>query len=258
VLRLSNKQVRVAIAPKRITTAFWRGWPKPSLVGETVTVPDPNKPPLSPLGDAIAELAAHEIIDGAELSVDIADSLVQFDIAEGDFAGQGARQLQAFAEASIAELLGDRAVERTVRWFLQRDERHLLVCALPGSLLAEIHEVVQYHSLHLASVQPAFVRQWNRHAVGASGGNRVFVVADGAAAMIACVRDGVVRAVSSGAWCVAGDDGGSLLDDQVDRLLAGLGVDGGQDDAFQLISRGIPQVPLSARWTVLPSSGMSA
>jgi hypothetical protein len=258
VLRLSSKQVLVAIAPKRITTAYWRGWPTPALVSETVNVPDPNKPPLSPLGDAIAELAAREIIDGARLSVDVADNLVQFDVAVGDFAGHGARQLQAFAEASIAELLGDRAVDRTVRWFLQRDERHLLVCAMPGSLLGEINEVVQYHSLHLASVQPAFIRQWNRHAVGASGGNRVFVVADGAAAMIACVRDGVIRAVSSGAWCVASDGGGSLLDDQVDRLLAGLGVEGGGDDAFQMISRTIPQVPLSARWTVLPSSGMPA
>jgi hypothetical protein len=258
VLRLSNKQVRVVIAPKRITTAYWRGWPTPALVNETVTVPDPNKPPLSPLGDAIAELAAREIIDGAHLAVDVADSLVQFDIAVGDFAGHGARQLQAFAEASIAELLGDRAVERTVRWFLQRDEHHLLICAMPGSLLAEINESVQYHSLRLASVQPAFIRQWNRHAVGASGGNRVFVVADGAVAMIACVRDGVVRAVSSGAWYVADDHGACLLDDQVDRLLAGLGVETWHDDTFQLIGRSLPQAALSARWTVLPPSEMSA
>jgi hypothetical protein len=230
------------------------------LVSETVHVPDPNKPALSPLGDAIAELAAHQVIDGGALHVDIADSLVQFDIAEGDFAGQSARNLQAFAEASVAELLGDRAADRVVRYFLQRDERHLLVCALPGALLGEITEAIQYHGLKLASVQPAFIRQWNSHAAGASGGNRVFAVVDGQSTMLACVRDGVVLALSSGAWCVNDEATGvALIDDQVDRLLAGLGVADPRDSAFQLVSRSTPQARLAERWTVLNASlGLAA
>ena len=269
---LLNRHVRLTVRPNTVLAAVWRGRWRPARVAEFEATIDPSQADAEAQAarKALAGLAAKVSIGGARLQVEIADALVHLDVAEGEFAGLGTRTLTTIADACVAELLGEQAGAHQVRWQLQRDERHMFVCALPSRWVDAVVGAAATHHMNVASLQPSFNVQWNHHLGGRRMANAVFAVADGAHALIACVRDGVVTAVSNGPWYA--DRGGlgdstvdrllagvglvdskksvTLIDVQVDRLLAGLGVDPGARADFVLVSAGEPHAYLSERWTV--------
>ena len=276
---LSNSQLRVRLLPGAVEAALWRGWPRPVKIADQrcpVDVSDGDAL-ASTLDIALAKLAQ----DGAPtkdavLHAELADAIVHFDVASGNFAGQSQRQLRAFANACVVELLGDATREHSVHWQMQSDEQHLLVCAVPNAVLRALTSAAATHAMRLAGIRPSFARAWNRHARRSTGRNLVFASVAGLNAMIACAHDGVVNAVSSGPWgeeCAAGEsqvtrlrsgfgllDVGehALLDLQVDRLLAGLGFDATRDADFLFVSAGEPPPLLSNRWTIIQASGVGA
>jgi hypothetical protein len=223
---------------------------------------------------ALDRLAAKAPIGGSTLQVELADSLLHFDVVHGEFGGLAARTLSSLAEACVAELLGEQADEFSVRWQLQRDERHLLVCALPTPWLRRAESAAAAHDLRLESVRPHFSRHWNRWLAAQPAGNAVFAVAEQHQAVIACVRGGVIVALSSGPWFadhaefsdssverllagigLVGKERTAMIDLQVDRLLAGLGVDPFEACEYLLVSEAEPHPYLSDRWSVQRTTG---
>ena len=278
---LSSRHVRLAVRPDRVQASAWRGLLRPERAAERGLALDPQTRNVDADARAVRavldQLAPLAPIAGSTLHVDLADALVHFDVVEGDFAGLGARTLASFADACVAELLGEQAAAHAVRWQLQRDERHLLVCALPRHWLDAVNVAAGAHRLSIGSIRPRFSVQWNRQLGGKPVENMVFAVADGANALIACVRNGAVTAVSNGPWCadcadfedstvdrlLAGmglADKGSvaLIDLQVDRLLASLGIAPAVPAEYLLVSATEPHVYLSSRWTVLAPTGVDA
>ena len=276
---LLNRHVRLSVRPDTVLAAVWRGRWRPTRVAEFEATIDPAQADAEAQATrkALAGLAAKLSIGGARLQVEIADALVHLDVAEGEFAGLSARTLTTIAGACVTELLGEQAGAHQIRWQLQRDERHLLVCALPSRWVDAVVGAATTHRVTVASLQPSFNVQWNHHVGGRRITNAVFAVADGTSALIACVREGVVTAVSNGPWYA--DRGGvgdstvdrllagvgladntksvTLIDVQVDRLLAGLGVDCGARADFVLVSAGEPHAYLSERWSVRSPWGAS-
>jgi hypothetical protein len=270
-----NKRIRLQFDSQRVSASVWQGaWKKTRLAKARRTLaPDvAMKPPLSEtwmaaareaLDEVLTELAASVSLKGVELWVELTDALVVLDVASGDFAGQGDRQLQAIAEACCAELLGSGQERPEVRWQLQRDERHLLICALNKEVLAWLRQAVERHDLRLTSVQPYFFRQWNENAAELKPGDSVFVVTGGVNAVIACVRNGVITTISNGPWLKSDlnsdtkvgrveqlmaelhleptDSQPALLDTRVDRLLASVGQDAKGQSAFLLVGNWLKQ-----------------
>jgi hypothetical protein len=195
--------------------------------------------------DVLAALAAEAPIAGASLHVELADALVHFDVANGDFAGKSEHQLGLLASACIAELLGEQAKDCMVRWQLQRDEQHLLLCAVPNGAVNGLVDAALAQQLQLASLSPSFAAQWNRHARGGWPEAAVFAVASDSNATIACVHQGVITTMSAGPGSAAGE---AALDLHVDRLLAGLGADGEPAPAYLLVAAANTQPAFSSRW----------
>jgi hypothetical protein len=282
VSRPWHSRVHLRIEPDAVHGSLVRGWLRPRVlassrhtVADSVGVAkDPaSREELAKAVDAaLLELSAVVPLSGSRLIVEVADALVHLDVAQGDLAGEGDRQLQAIAQACMGELLGDTASDHALRWQLQPDGRHLLIGAVAHAHLNLLDEVAERHQLRLHSVQPEFCLQWNRHAKSMKPGTVLFAVARGREAVIAQALNGSIAAISSGAWldrdalpavsaaadtpAAAGRASraqpvGRVLDHRVDRLLASLGMVATDVAAYLLVAPATPVSPASARWTVL-------
>jgi hypothetical protein len=235
---------------------------------------------LAPAIEAVfAELAKTASLRGARLEVEWADALMVFDVANGDFAGNSDAQLQTVAAACMAELLGDAAQAHEIRWQLQRDGKHLLIGAIAHEYLHMLTSAAKQHGLQLASIEPDFCLQWNRHAAAVKRDTSVFAVVSGHDAVIACVAKGAVAAISSGAWVngalprsEANDDTSKLaravsdgrpvkeplLDIRLTRLLASVGLDPAAASDCVLVGPAWARNKVSSRWTFLNRDAAAA
>lgn len=232
--RLSNDVVRLRVVPDSACAALLRGWWRPRVVarsersaGAPATANDDKAPEVeldTVIDAALRELAGTGSLKGAQLDVELADSLVHLDVVAGDFAATGDRQLASIAAACVDELLGDAAKDHEIRWQLQPDGTHLLIGAVARSRLQALAELAARHGMRLRSVQPDFCLQWNRHARCLQPGSGVFVVASGRDAVVAQVDRGTVHSLSGGPWLDRRDPAGTS-DSQAQRLMCGLGLD---------------------------------
>lgn len=284
-----SKTVRLRVAPDSVCATLEQGWLRPTVQARVEHGPrestSPDRPPSEPkrafaddlshaIDAVLVELGQTSALRGARLEVELADSLLLLDVVAGDFAGDSERQLQSVATACVAELLGDAAPAHQIRWHLQADAKHLLIGAVAGDLLRVVSEATSRQGLRLVSVQPDFCLQWNRHAASLKPGAAVFAVACGRDALVACVADGSVAGLSSGAWLDRAEPKGiampgvtrlmsglglgieaeattRLLDFRVDRLLASFGQDAASQSAFVLVAPESSRRSVSSRWTVL-------
>jgi hypothetical protein len=282
-----SKTVRLRVVPDSVCAVLEQGWLRPTALARAGQGTRAAATPDSPMGEStrasadelahtidavLAELAQTSTLRGARLEVELADSLLLFDVVSGDYAGDSERQLQAVANACVAELLGDAAPAHEVRWHLQADGKHLLIGAIASDLLHAVSEAAARQGLRLGSVQPDFCLQWNHHAAALRAGAAVFVVASGRDAVVACVANGSVAGLSSGGWLDRNDAAGTaipnvnrlmcglgieasattgLLDFRVDRLLASIGQDAASQSAFVLVAPELSPTGVSPRWTVL-------
>ena len=252
--RLSNSRVRLDIGTHAIDAEVWRGWLRPVRVAQhrhvRTEVDAADRLLFEAVQQALGELALQAPIDGAALHVELADSLLQFDVARGDFAALGERRLSILAETSMSELLGEAAGRHVLRWQLQRDERHLLVCALPIAILQSLQAAAQGPGLRLARVEASFVAHWNRRARAGLADRAVLAVAGEEHALIACVEHGSIITLWHAALGAAPAQHAAELELQVDRLLASVGRAAVAATAMLLIDTAGAQRAWSRRWTV--------
>jgi hypothetical protein len=268
--------VNLRVEPQTVAATLRLAWPsrtKPATAQCPVDAAAPQGPhdgaawssdgldAQSPaIENVLQELERTSPLRGARLDIELSDSLVHLDVIDGDFVGQTDRQLQTIAVACVTELLGDRSGDHEVRWQLQSDDRHLLICAVLRERLAALAEAASVHGLRLASVQPDFVLQWNRHAGALKAGPAVFAVTTGADIAIAWVKDGVIAALSVGPLTESpvtltlpsqpvGSDpeedrnaSAGMLQSRIDSLLSGFGLEPQRRTQFSATQ---PQ-PLSA------------
>lgn len=243
-----RKAVHLRIEPGAVSGHLERGAWRPAVLAQAHHAVEGPMATLDPALDALlTELAGSASLKGAQLRVVLADTMLHLDVVAGDFAGDSERQLQAVAEACVAELLGEAAAAHEIRWQLQPDGRHLLIAALGREHLQALREAADRHGLALDSVQPQLCRQWNHHAAALPSGTTVFAVAQGPEALVACVAHGSIAALSQG----------QQLDLRVDRLLASTGLDPAQQGGYVLVAPQAAAQGASPRWTVLNPAGLA-
>ncbi|MEP7294942.1 MAG: hypothetical protein ABI702_02055 [Burkholderiales bacterium] len=255
-----NRSVRLRVGPHGAAATLERTWPRRAAMAsahraradaEIAAGTDGSAfgLELGAIEPVLRELERAAPLRGARLNVELSDSVVHLDVVEGDFAGQSDPQLRAIAAACVAELLGDDADAYELRWQLQPDDRHLLICAIARAHLSALAQDAATLGLLLTSVQPDFVVQWNRHAGTLTSGTSVFAVTSGTALAIAWVVDGIISAISVAACANAASDdepvdasstgaeddpalAAEQLDSNVGRLLLGLGLHGHARSGF--------------------------
>jgi hypothetical protein len=186
----------------------------------------------------------------AALQLVLADTHFHFDLVQGDYRGSSDRHLQAISSACVTEILGDDSADRLVRWHLQPDCHHLLICALASKDIALLDEAAAQHTLRLRSLQSEFCTHWNAYANALQDGNGVFAVASIGHVVLSLVKKGSITALSSGAWADI-----NALDDRADRLLSSVGMDSGKHPNYVLVARHGMNVKVSQRWKVVSANG---
>jgi hypothetical protein len=251
-LELQAQRARAVLQPA--DRAWWRS-ADPQAAPDTALQAEsaPGLTPVQALDAALDQLAAQTDTRQARLQVTLAHAHVHFDVVAGDYARYSDAQLRAIAQGCLGELLGDAAAAQQLRWQLQPDLRHLLLCAVDQALVEALLQAAARHRLRLCSLQPCFCRQWNRLADGLAPFNGVFAVADSGHTLVSCAERGSITALScarrSGATPEARGPG--ALDSQVNRLLAGLGRPGQTLADFVLVARAPGALHPAPRWSVL-------
>ena len=287
-----SKVIRLRVTPDEVSGSLIQRWLDPKVLARTCQAPSaaPGTQGVSAdsihakadtlaraIEAALAELAKTSQLRGARLEVEWANELMTFDVVAGEFEGNSDAQLQSVATACLSELLGDAVQAHDIRWQLQSDRRHLLIGAIASDYLQLLSQSASRHGLRLCSVEPDFCLQWNRHAGTVRAGTSVFAVASGHDAMIACVSNGAVIAISSGAWVSgsrrkAGADsaapmrssaaepaaGENLLDVRLARLLASVGLDPADRSDRVLVATEWARENVSSGWTVLNRDAIPA
>jgi hypothetical protein len=157
---------------------------------------------------------------------------------------------------------GEQGAGQVVRWQLQRDTRHLLIASIDAADVDAVLQQAAQYRLRVRSLQPAFCAHWNQHGRALPRGLAVFATLDDGHLTMACVRRGSIMALSCGpcntvSAPIQGDERPrSVIDERVDRLLAGSGINPADMAAFMLVAReGAPTGPLRARWTDIQPAG---
>ena len=283
-----NRSVRLHIGTDAVRAVARGGWPRAATIAEThravasaTAAAAGMVPHAQAIEAALDELGAAVRMKGARLEAEIASTLLHLDVVEGDFGAQSDRQLQGVATACVSEMLGDEAAQRAVRWYLQPDDRHLLIAALAEDWIALVQSAATAAGLRFASLEPAFVARWNESGKAMRAGNGIFAVCDAAELAIAAVADGAIAAISVGAGVGLQADaprasakpapapsrtsrivssgfsperqGVATMDERVDRFLSGRGQDPDLQSAFVLVAADSPPMAASTRWSVIAS-----
>lgn len=256
-LHIGEQQLRASVRPARA----W-AWQAAVAAGPSPVVTAELTSAFAPLIAATLEkLQASGDLRECSLHVTVANAHVHFDVVAGDYAAYSDAQLQAIAQSCVTELLGEAAAQQTVRWQLQPDLRHLLLCAIDSQLLDAVVQAAQQQKMKLASLQPAFCQHWNRHAGTLTSGNGVLTVLDSGCSLIVCALRGSIMALSYGTWNVLGTAGADAtrcrhtLDQHVDRLLASFGQPARHMLDFVLLSGEPLAWQPSARWRLCSQPG---
>jgi hypothetical protein len=274
-----SRSVRLRVEPEGLLSSLETGWrPRrrvdasfPSLAARGAEG-DSQALGGERLETALQELELAGPMRGARCAVELDDSMVHFDVAEGDFEVQDDRQLRAIAVACFAELLGESAGSYEVRWSLQTGGRHLLIAGVPRSIIAALATIAERQGSRLASIQPAFVRQWNSFDRSLLADTSLFAVLSGAHVVVACVVQGAICGISVGLASIAANaetvepnvelpriadlqEVGSTLDTRAVRLLTSLGLEPSEGTQFILVAGDPLAVTASPRWKVVQASG---
>ena len=271
---LWNKTLELQIDAQQLHATLRPSW-RQRRAGAIHISSGRSTPLAQALQALLGELQQQGDLAQAGLQVSVANALVHFDVVAGHYASYSAQQLQAIAQGCVAELLGDAAADQAVRWQLQPDLQHLLLCAMEQSLIDAVVQAAQQHGLHLHSLQPAFCAHWSRYAYALHQGSGVFSVVETDSAgqadsqagvgggvgygLIACAEHGSIMALSHGRWAlpvaapnsIPDNTPNSALDQRVDRLLASLGQPAQELNDFVLLAREPQALAPSARWKVL-------
>lgn len=258
-----NKSIELYIGAQAVCGTLRSGWYRHEVlarashaVEQSSMAPD-DTAMLGAIDAVLSDLRASAPRGAVDLNVFMSDKHAHFDVVAGDYRDASERQLQSIASACVGELLGDLAAEQLIRWQLQPDQQHLFICSTAQQYIGLIEEAALRQGLCLASLQPEFCAQWNRHAVAAHSGTFVFATANGAHLTVACVEGDAITAISDG---LVHQDGpwqqGTLrepnqLDSRVNRLVASIGVDLSTVSTFIIVHRELPVHRLHSRWTVV-------
>ena len=248
-LHIAAQQLQLVVRPGWLQQKGWLGMRatgEQALPAAGLEVSSELTQPVSQaMGALFAAMQQQTDLRRARLRVTLADAHVHYDVVRGDFAGCSTQQLQAIAQGCLTELLGEDAAHQQLRWQLQPDGEHLLLCAMDAALVDAVVQLAAQLGLRLDSVQPAFCQHWNRHRNALPQGNGVFALADAGHSLSVCAQRGSIMALSLGQ-----DRSAQSLDQRVNRLLASLGTQAQVLDAYVLVARDPAALAPTTRWTL--------
>ena len=250
-----NKTLRLHIEADAMHATLHAGR-NDQVIAQITRVYDPSAL-LEVLQELITDLLAKANKSRPTLIVTVSIDIAHFDIAEGDFSYYGEPQLDAIATGCISEVLGEGPVPMEIRWQLQPDLRHILLCALDSQLVHAVTESARLHRLELASLQPVFCHYWNKYSTPLRHAKGIFALQDSERALVCISNKGSITSLSYGPAARSDLDqpangrAKSPLDLRVDRLLTSTGAHADAIDHYLLVTQGAHDLSPHPRWNVI-------
>jgi hypothetical protein len=192
---------------------------------------------------------AGDVKSRKDLHLVLADSHFHFDLVQGDYRSTSDRHLQAIASACVAEVLGDSSADRLVRWQLQPDMRHMLICAMLSQDVVLLDDGATRQRLNLRSLQSEFCTQWNAHSSLLPDSVGVFAVASFGYAVVVVEQGGSITALSAGTT-----PDGKALEERVEQLLSSIGLDAEALKTFLLVQDRTATLAVTQRWLAIDAA----
>jgi hypothetical protein len=248
--------LRAGKTPRKVLAQQIQAWaPSPSQDSDAPATATQAAPWGQAMDAVLLNLLATDLRDTPRLCVVMADPCAHVDVVKGDFSCSSDRQLDAIANACIAEIQGDNAAKQVVRWQLQEDHQHLLISSIAEKDVATLLEVASTHRLKVQSIQPDFFVQWNAYASAQAASHGVFASVNEGYATVAFATQGIITALSCGpcndadAPARAAQPMVHQVDERTHRLLSSIGQAFNDVPSFVLVTPDPERVPGDSRWT---------
>lgn len=131
---------------------------------------------------------------GAMLDILVSDALVRYWILERPTGLTSAAELDLYAADRFAEVFGDDPAAWVLRVDPLPQAERWLACAVPAVFAVDVARAAEAKGWRLRSVQPRFVREYNRHC-RELGPDAAFCVASSESTTIGLISDGSWRGI---------------------------------------------------------------
>lgn len=192
-----NRTISLRVQHHRIDASLHQGWPRRAITAKSHALIHGGMNLSQALDAALTRLLDGLHGQKPRLCVDLSDDMVFLDVVAGAFAHFTPDQVEAMAMACVQDIVADASDHYIVRWQLQADLQHLLLCAVPRELLRTVEQAAQAHRLSLLSVQPEFCTAWNQHARLFGNTEGVFAMLGAHCTMALLTPKGTITAISS-------------------------------------------------------------
>lgn len=246
MLRRLSSRLRARLDGRGAGVSFCRGWPKPQVVRELAVECDRPaaelKDVIDALGACLEALREEHPVAGLTCDVVVADMWVAYDVIQGDLGELQPGAADEVVGASLADTLGLKLDDLTVRWQEQGEQRQL-ACALPSAELNRLRTVLEGAGVRMGAVEGEFVHSFNARRDQVAGGRTIMAVARDAGTQFGLVIDGGVAAVR---FEPGGRDADRLQSEGI-ALLRCAGLDA--DDTVRFVADVAPELEVPEAWT---------
>jgi hypothetical protein len=204
VLRLWNKPLQMVVEPHQVTALRLKaGRPEiESIV--PVTRPEGALGPYDGIGKAIRDTlpqltgrAGRALYGSGRLNVEVADTLVHYDVLKVDARRLPAAELDHLAALGLADTLGLDAGALVMRCSVQHDGLSAVVCGMPATLVDAIQQATDDGGCRLNRLEPGFAAFWNGHFAHSRNNNALLARLRGSALMLGWLKDGKWQALAA-------------------------------------------------------------
>lgn len=203
MLRLWNKPLQIVVEPHQVTAST----PKTGLRQDDIVVPV-AKPEAAPatydgIGKAIRDILpqlgsrSERAVYGARLNVEVADTLVHYDVLNIDARRLPPDELDRLAALGMADTLGIDSSSLVMRCSVQLDGLSAVVCGMPAALTDAIRLACDDAGCRLNRLEPGFAAFWNGYFARNKNDSALLARLRGNALMLGWLRDGKWQALAA-------------------------------------------------------------
>ncbi|SFI02004.1 hypothetical protein SAMN04515618_1084 [Collimonas sp. OK307] len=217
MLRLWNKPVQMVVEPHQVTALMLTAGQRQDDVIVPVAKPDGAAGAYDGIGKAIRDIlpqltgrAERSVYGICRLNVEVADTLVHYDVLKVDARRLPPAELDHLAALGMADTLGIDAGSLVMRCSVQLDGLSAVVCGMPAALSDAIKLGSDDAGCRLNRLEPGFAAFWNGSFAHSKNNSALLARLRGSSLMLGWLQDGKWQALATER--LSGNDWAALSD----------------------------------------------
>lgn len=204
MLHLWNKPVQMVVEPHQVTVLMQKAGRRQDDIVVPVTKPEGALGAYDGIGKAMRDIlpdltseAERSVYGICRLNVEVADTLVHYDVLKVDARRLPPVELDNLAALGMADTLGLDASSLLMRCSVQLDGLSAVVCGMPLALVDTIKLACDDAGCRLHRLEPGFAAFWNGHFARSKNNSALLARLRGSALMLGWLQDGKWQALAA-------------------------------------------------------------